>query len=102
MRKIEGLVLEGLGYKEMPEYVTVSPEGELVEFGLKMSEKEIKMLTVIDKLNGLRQQYASANQQGKEKLAPAILDLEKRILQMNEELDALGVSVRNAEKTKSK
>ena len=55
-----------------------------------------------DKLNGLRQQYASANQQGKEKLAPAILDLEKRILQMNEELDALGVSVRNAEKTKSK
>ena len=48
MRKIEGLVLEGLGYKEMPEYVTVSPEGELVEFGLELSEKEIKMLTVID------------------------------------------------------
>ena len=55
-----------------------------------------------DKLDGLRQQYATANQQGKEKLAPAILDLEKRILQMNVELDALGVSVRNAEKTKSK
>ena len=55
-----------------------------------------------DKLNGLRQQYASANQQGKEKLTPAILDLEQRILQMNEELDALGVSGRNAEKTKSK
>ena len=48
MRKIEGLVLEGLGYKEMPEYVTVSPEGELVEFGLELSEKEIKMLTIID------------------------------------------------------
>ena len=55
-----------------------------------------------DKLDGLRQQYATANQQGKEKLAPAILDLEKMILQMNVELDALGVSVRNAEKTKSK
>ena len=25
-----------------------SPEGELVEFGLELSEKEIKMLTVID------------------------------------------------------
>ena len=48
MRKIEGLVLEGLGYKEMPEYVTVSPEGELVEFGLELSDKEIKMLTIID------------------------------------------------------
>ena len=41
-----------------------------------------------------------ANQQGKAKMAPAILDLEKRILQMSEELDALEVNVRNAEKTK--
>ena len=48
MRKIEGLVLESLGYKEMPEYLTITPEGELVEFGLKMSEKEIKLLTIID------------------------------------------------------
>lgn len=42
MRKIEGLVLEGLGYKEMPEYLTVSPDGEIIEFGLKLSEKEKK------------------------------------------------------------
>ena len=48
MKRIEGLVLEGLGYKEMPEYLTVSPEGELVEFGLKLSEKDIKALTIID------------------------------------------------------
>ena len=53
-----------------------------------------------EKLNSLRQQYAGANQQGKAKMAPAILDLEKRILQMSEELDALEVNVRNAEKTK--
>ncbi|EXY32989.1 hypothetical protein M080_4703, partial [Bacteroides fragilis str. 3397 T10] len=51
-------------------------------------------------LNSLRQQYAGANQQGKEKMAPAILDLEKRVLQMSEELDTLEVNVRNAEKTK--
>lgn len=48
MKRIEGLVLEGLGYKEMPEYLTVSPEGELVEFGIKLSEKDIKALTIID------------------------------------------------------
>jgi hypothetical protein len=48
MRKIEGVILESLGYKEMPEYLTVSPEGELVEFGLKLSEKEKKTLTIID------------------------------------------------------
>mgnify|MGYP002224196191 FL=1 len=53
-----------------------------------------------EKLNSLRQQYAGANQQGKAKMAPAILDLEKRILQMSEELDALEVNVRNAEKIK--
>ncbi len=35
-------------------------------------------------------------------MAPAILDLEKRILQMSEELDALEVNVRNAEKTSNK
>ena len=46
MRKIEGLVLEGLGYKEMPEYLTITPEGELVEFGLELSEKEKKTLMV--------------------------------------------------------
>ena len=77
-----------------------SPKAKLLFQSYRQLEKDY--LQQEDKLNGLRQQYASANQQGKEKLAPAILDLEKRILQMNEELDALGVSVRNAEKTKSK
>ena len=48
MRKIEGLILEGLGYKEMPEYLTITPEGELVEFGLRLSEKEKKTLMIID------------------------------------------------------
>ena len=73
-----------------------SPKAKLLFQSYRQLEKDY--LQQEDKLNGLRQQYASANQQGKEKLAPAILDLEKRILQMNEELDALGVSVRNAEK----
>ena len=48
MKRIEGLVLEGLGYKEMPEYLTITPDGEIIEFGLKLSEKDIKALTIID------------------------------------------------------
>ena len=32
----------------MPEYLTITPEGELVEFGLRLSEKEKKALMVID------------------------------------------------------
>ena len=77
-----------------------SPKAKQLFQSYRQLEKDY--LQQEDKLDGLRQQYATANQQGKEKLAPAILDLEKRILQMNVELDALGVSVRNAEKTKSK
>ena len=77
-----------------------TPKAKLLFQSYRQLEKDY--LQQEDKLNGLRQQYASANQQGKEKLAPAILDLEKRILQMNEELDALGVSVRNAVKNKIK
>lgn len=51
-----------------------------------------------EKLNSLRQQYSASNKQGKERITPAILDLEKRILQMSGELDTLEINVRNAEK----
>ena len=53
-----------------------------------------------EKLNALRRQYSNANKQEKDKLAPAILDLEKRVLQMAGELEVLEVNVRNAEKMK--
>lgn len=55
-----------------------------------------------EKLNDLRLKYADANKQEKTKMAPAILDLEKRVLKMSEELDVLRIEIRNAEKTKSK
>lgn len=54
------------------------------------------------KLDNQRQWYTNAKKQEKEKATPAILDLEKRVLKMIEELNALEVNVRNAEKTKSK
>lgn len=55
-----------------------------------------------EKLDGLRQQYASSTKQEKAKMTPAILDLEKRVLQMSGELKVLEVNVRNAEKTNLK
>lgn len=55
-----------------------------------------------EKLDGLRQQYASSTKQEKAKMTPAILDLEKRVLQMSGELKVLEVNVRNAEKTNFK
>ncbi|MDR0939595.1 MAG: tetratricopeptide repeat protein [Mediterranea sp.] len=55
-----------------------------------------------DKLDNLRQQYATANARGKESLAPAILDLERRTAQMAGELDAQATRTRNAEIRKEK
>lgn len=55
-----------------------------------------------EKLDNLRKQYANATKQTKDKMAPAILDLEKRILQMSGELAAMEVTVRNTEKTTNK
>lgn len=52
-----------------------------------------------EKLDNERQRYANANKQDKTKIAPAILDLEKQVQKMSEELDALAIDVRNAEKT---
>ena len=67
---------------------------------LRYRQMEKDYLQQEEKLNNLRQQYSTGNKQGKERMAPAILDLEKRILQMSEELAALEINVRNAEKTK--
>ena len=65
---------------------------------LRYRQMEKDHLQQEEKLNNLRQQYSTGNKQEKERMAPAILDLEKRILQMSEELAALEINVRNAEK----
>lgn len=62
------------------------------------TEKDYQQQT--GKLEKLRMQYSTGSKQEKDKMTPAILDLEKRVMQMSDELDALGISVRNAEKTK--
>ncbi|EJX07485.1 hypothetical protein, secreted [gut metagenome] len=49
------------------------------------------------KLENLRGQYTASNTTEKHRMAPAILDLEKRTMQMYEELQTLAVKVRNAE-----
>lgn len=55
-----------------------------------------------NKLDNQRQWYTRASQDEKNKMAPAILDLEKRIQEMSSEIDGLAIKIRNAEKTNSK
>lgn len=50
------------------------------------------------KLDNQRQWYAHASKEEKTKVAPSMLDLEKRVQQMSQELDKLATSVRNTEK----
>lgn len=54
------------------------------------------------KLENERQQYTRANKDGKAKQAPAILDLEKRLQEMYQELDVLAINIRNTEKSNIK
>lgn len=51
----------------------------------------------IGKLENMRNEYAKANKAGKEKLTPGILDLEKRIQEMIQQLDNFQTEARNEE-----
>lgn len=55
-----------------------------------------------NKLDNQRQWYARANQEEKAKIAPAILDLEKRTREMSQEIDGMAIQIRNTEKTNLK
>lgn len=55
-----------------------------------------------DRLEELRNSYIKANKAEKDRIAPTILEIEKQMLQMNENLDTLEINVRNLEKTNSK
>lgn len=51
-----------------------------------------------NKLENIRIQYSRANQNERNKMAPAILDLEKRVLQLANEVDRTAIQVRKLEK----
>ena len=51
-----------------------------------------------NKLENMRTQYSRANQNERSQMAPAILDLEKRVLQLANEVDRTAIQVRKLEK----
>lgn len=64
----------------------------------KYQQKEKDYRQQESKLNSQRQWYARANKEEKTKMAPSILDLEKRVEQMIRELDKEAIDIRNTEK----
>lgn len=73
-----------------------SPQAKALFMNLLQIEKNYNQQQ--GKLAALRNQYIRATKSEKEKMAPAIIDLEKRIRQMAIEIDQMEVKVRNQEK----
>ena len=61
-------------------------------------QKNADLKKQIQKLESLREEYIAGNSSDKTKLTPPILDLEKRVNQMELELTALETQIRNVEK----
>lgn len=74
----------------------ISPKAKELYLKYEQMEKDFRRQS--EKLADMRRNYANANKQEKAKLAPAILDLEKRVGQMDVELDKQAILVRNTEK----
>lgn len=60
-------------------------------------QKEKDLASLEESLTNLRTAYQQSNKAGKEKMAPGILDKEKRTNELRHELEQLTLSVRNAE-----
>ena len=73
-----------------------SPKAKQLYLKYEQMEKDYRQQT--DKLKSQREGFARSNKDEQSKMAPAIRDLEKRVLQMSEELHKQAIEVRNAEK----
>lgn len=63
----------------------------------KYQQKEKNYKAQVKRLEEQRDSYATATQPNKEKMTPAILQLEKQVEAMSNELDVLGTNIRNEE-----
>lgn len=63
----------------------------------KYQQQEVEYNKLINKLNSQRDEYAKANKSDKDRMASGILDLEKRTLEMEQQLNNLAIEVRSEE-----
>ena len=81
-------------YHELEDFRSQPAKEEFMQY--QRLEKDFNQQK--NKLEQQRQLYAKSSKEEKTKLAPAILDLEKRVRQMSIELDEQVIKVRNTEK----
>ena len=73
-----------------------SPQAKELFNQYRQQEKDFKQQ--LNKLEEQRTLYSRANESDKAKLAPAILDLEKQMQQLSDEVERAAIKVRNTEK----
>lgn len=73
-----------------------SPQAKELFRKYQQQEKALNQLQI--KLDSQRQWFANASKEEKAKITPSILDLEKRVHQMTQELEKSATNVRNTEK----
>ena len=81
-------------YHQLSDFRSKQAKEQFLQY--QRMEKDFKQQE--SKLDQQRQSYEKGNKEVKAKLAPGILDLEKRVRQMSLELDEQAIKVRNAEK----
>ncbi|NDV65917.1 tetratricopeptide repeat protein [Bacteroides sp. 224] len=89
----EFIINDKFTYYELNNFT--SPQAKELFRKYQQMEKDYRQQK--EKLDAQRKWYAEAKQLDKEKSAPAIIDLEKRVLEMCNELDILATDIRNKE-----
>lgn len=89
------LIQDYLTYHHLNDFT--SPKAK--ESFRRYQQQEKDYLQQKQKLDGQRKQYMQAGREEKSRMAPAILDLERRVKEMSDQLDALAIQARNLEIT---
>ena len=94
MHEFEFIIDDHTTYHQSSDFK--SPQAKELFNQYRQQEKDFKQQ--LNKLEEQRALYSRASDNDKAKLAPAILDLEKRIWQLSDEVERAAIKVRNTEK----
>lgn len=97
-RDFEFVIDDDHTYYELSDFKT--PKAKELFLKYEQLEKDYRQQS--EKLSNQRENYARAAKEDKPKMAPAILDLEKRVQQIAQELDSQAINIRITEKQNPK
>lgn len=88
------IIDDKVDYNQYSDFKTTEGKELFLSYQQKLSDLKQQM----QKLDTLRENYANSDANSKSQLTPSILDLEKRVAEMEYELDSLAIKIRSLEK----